>query len=91
MDTEPDVKLPEKLQNLVKGEAGHVDNGEDDTVMVTPEVLAAMQGDNVEGNETSQDHSEQKHEPHPDDKGDTVFVASERMKAFREKLNKLDD
>ena len=91
LDTEPDVKLPEKLQNLVKGEAGHVDNGEDDTVMVTPEVLAAMQGDNVEGNETSQDHSEQKHEPHPDDKGDTVFVASERMKAFREKLNKLDD
>jgi FimV-like protein len=91
LDTEPDVELPEKHQDLAKGEMDYVDNGEDDTVMVTPEVLAAMQDAAVEGSETSQAHSGQKYESHPDDKGDTVFVASEKMKAFREKLNKLDD
>jgi hypothetical protein len=53
-------------------------------------MLEAMQ-EAAKESKTSDLHSEQKHEPYPNDKGDTVFVASGKMKAFRDKLNKLDD
>lgn len=86
-----ELELDANQQDSVGHRVDAMENGEDDTVMVTPEVLAAMQDNVEEKSETSQVYSEQKPEPYPDDKGDTVFVESKKMKAFREKLNKLDD
>ncbi len=86
LDFDFELELDDNQQDSMQDT---VVNGEDDTVMVTPEVLAAMQDANEK--ENSQIHAEQQHESHIDDKGDTVFVESKKMKAFREKLNKLDD
>ena len=86
LDFDFELELDDNQQDSMQDT---VVNGEDDTVMVTPEVLVAMQDANEK--ENSQIHAEQQHESHIDDKGDTVFVGSKKMKAFREKLNKLDD
>jgi len=91
LDFDFELEIDTNQQDSVKPVADGMVNSEDDTVLVTPEVLAAMQDAVMEGSETSQVHSEQKCESYPDDKGDTVFVAPEKMKAFRDKLNKLDD
>ncbi|MDQ6981301.1 MAG: FimV/HubP family polar landmark protein, partial [Ghiorsea sp.] len=46
-------------------------NGEDDTVLVTPETLEAME-EVAKGSKASDVYSAQKHEPYPNDEGDTV-------------------
>jgi len=62
-------------------------NGEDDTVLVTSDMLKAME-EAAKGSKANDIHSAQKHESYSNDEGDTVFVASEKMKAFRDELNK---
>ena len=89
-ELETDVNQQEHQQDPTPMADGML-NGEDDTVLVTPEVLAAMEEATATGNKTGDVHSQQQGESYPDDKGDTIFVASEKMKAFRDKLNKLDD
>ncbi len=89
LDFDFELELDNNQQSSMKDA---VVNGEDDTVMVTPEMLASMQDAGVKEDRTRQGYPEKKYESHLDDKGDTVFVESKKMKAFREKLkNKLDD
>ncbi len=91
LDFDFELELDVSQQDSVKAETDGMINGEDDTVMVTPEMLSSMQDAGVKEDGASQGYPEQKYESHLDDKGDTVFVESKKMKAFREKLNKLDD
>ncbi|WP_157753680.1 type IV pilus assembly protein FimV [Ghiorsea bivora] len=48
LDTDLGVESVEKYQNLTKGVVNHINNGEDDTVMVTPKMLDVMEAKKAE-------------------------------------------